>query len=169
VWSRQRLNASENKLTSLTSAVGFLSSLLTLELANNQITALPVEVSGLRSLTKLDLSKNQLASLPKQLGDLRCLQVLNVSQNVIRALPSKPFGTLCNLEELHLWGNSLTALPPHMTRLTRLTLLALHRNKIFALDKSFPKLTSLLGLSVANIYISGTTITTYRAALAANC
>lgn len=149
-----RLNASENKLTSLTSAVGFLSSLLTLELANNQITALPVEVSGLRSLTKLDLSKNQLASLPKQLGDLRCLQVLNVSQNVIRALPSKPFGTLCNLEELHLWGNSLTALPPHMTRLTRLTLLALHRNKIFALDKSFPKLTSLLGLSVANIYIS---------------
>jgi Leucine-rich repeat (LRR) protein len=109
-------------------------------------------------LTRLDLSKNQLASLPKQLGDLRCLQVLNVSQNGIRSLPSKPLGMLGNLEELHLWANSLTTVPPHLTRLTRLTMLTLHQNKIFALDKSFPKLTSLLGLSVANIYISGTPI-----------
>lgn len=110
----------------------------------------------MRALTKLDLSKNQLAMLPKQVGDLRALQVLNLSQNVLRSLPSKPLGTLCNLEEMHLWGNNLTIVPPHITRLTRLTMLALHRNKIFALDKNFPKLGSLLGLSVANIYISGT-------------
>lgn len=128
---------------------------MTLELANNQITALPTEVNGMRSLTKLDLSKNQLVALPKEIGDLRCLQVLNVSLNNIRSLPSKPLGNLSHLEELHLWGNNLTIVPPHISRLTNLSLLAMHRNKIFALDKNFPKLTSLVGLSVGNIYISG--------------
>ncbi len=89
------------------------------------IAALPEEICGLRSLKRLR-SVTKLESLPESIRDL------------------------VNLEELHLWFNSLTFLPESVCSLAKLKVLNISDNDLKMLPEDFGLLPSLVVLDMEN-------------------
>jgi len=119
----------KNKLTSLPAEIGQLSSLKWLFLAHNQLTELPARIGQLEKLEQLYLQDNKLASLPKEIGNITNLQKLILSRNRLDTLPSKIIN-LTNLKQLWLAGNRLTFLPKKIGNLISLKRLVLSFNNI---------------------------------------
>ncbi|CAK9137548.1 unnamed protein product [Ilex paraguariensis] len=108
----RRLSIHLNKIRSLPSSIGEMSSLRLLDVHFNELRGLPLAIGRLTNLEILNLSSNfsDLTELPDTLGDLTSLKELDLSNNQIHALPDT-FGRLDNLTKLNLDQNPLV-IPP---------------------------------------------------------
>ena len=106
----QKLNLSNNRLTTLPDSIRNLVNLQVLDLTHNQLTTLPTSLFELKSLCRLDVSCNKLTHLPDSIGNLVNLQVLLLFCNQLTTLPTSLF-ELKSLCRLNLSYNKLTHLP----------------------------------------------------------
>ena len=89
----------KNRLGSLPSILGTMSSLRKLSLHSNYLTELPPSFCLLSSLETLDLHKNLIRVLPPTIGQLKALQRVDLSENKLTELPI----SVCELsDELQL-------------------------------------------------------------------
>lgn len=116
-----------SNLSTLTSAIGRLAKLRSIEASGNRITWLPTSLGQLGSLEALDVSCNLLTSLPQIIGALTHLRYLDVAFNELTELPES-IGELTGLETLDLTENFLYALPDSLRKLRSLKALFLHGN-----------------------------------------
>lgn len=146
-----------NKLRSLPSEIGQLSSLSTLKLYGNQLTSIPSEIGQLSNLTILSLgvpnhevdnrefrycSKNQIQTIPIEVGTLSSLRTLDLYDNGITFLPSE-IGRLSNLRKLDLDYNQVSSLPAEIGDLASLQVLKLTLNGLTSLPTEIGRLIAL--------------------------
>ncbi|XVF11157.1 hypothetical protein REPUB_Repub08aG0001800 [Reevesia pubescens] len=114
----QRLSIHLNKIRSLPTSIGEMSSLRFLDAHFNELRGLPDEIGRLTNLEILNLSSNftDLRELPDTLGDLTNLKEFDLSNNQIHALPDT-FGRLDNLTKLNLEQNPLVIPPSEIVNL----------------------------------------------------
>jgi len=95
-----------NKLDTLPSCVGALSSLSTLLVSNNRLTSVPPSIARCVNLRQLSLGNNRLTNLPAGIGRLPRLEALFVNANALTFTPLLP----PRLVSLDVSGNCLEAL-----------------------------------------------------------
>ena len=105
-----------NKLSSLPSNFGNLSSLVHLYLEWHELTSLPNSFTELPSLKNVYLNNNKLTTLPESIGDLTSLEILDVGYNEITLIPES-IGEILPLEYLWIFNNQLTSLPESICNL----------------------------------------------------
>ncbi|CAN6310930.1 unnamed protein product [Urochloa humidicola] len=124
------LSLSQNRLVSMPSTLGTLTSLRELRIANNRLDSLPIEIGSLKLLQILIANNNRITALPSSIGDCESLTEVDLSSNLLTELP-EAFGKLCNLKVLHLRNNGLTSLPSTLfKKCTQLITLDLHGTEI---------------------------------------
>lgn len=126
------MDASFNKLTYLPTNIGYeLVNLRRLSVPLNKIRTLPTSIGEMSSLQLLDVHFNELRGLPPSIGRLTNLETLNLSSNFsdLTELP-ETIGELTNLKELDLSNNQIHSLPVTFGRLDSLTKLNLEQNPI---------------------------------------
>lgn len=126
------LDASFNKLTYLPTNIGYeLVNLRRLSIQLNKIRSLPTSIGEMSSLCFLDVHFNELRGLPPSIGKLTNLEVLNLSSNFsdMTELPDT-VGDLSNLKELDLSNNQIHSLPTTFGRLDNLVKLNLDENPL---------------------------------------
>lgn len=149
----------------LPDSIGFLQSVLTLEVYDNQLEELPDSLCSLwqlkkayfnnnrllklpdgfgklQFLTHLRLDGNKLSVLPACIGDLSSLKWLEVQDNCLEALPDS-FGNLVSLETLRAKNNRLTVLPSNFALLSSLQALVMSQNMLRELPENFGMLKSI--------------------------
>ncbi|CAL8105708.1 unnamed protein product [Calicophoron daubneyi] len=140
----------DNKLASLPSTIGHLSSLQLLLLQQNMLTTsgLPAEMSKLNKLEQLDLRHNRLENvLPPHICRLPNLQHLLLNFNKLTSLEG--ITNLKNLSVLVVSRNSIRQeLPASIGDLTRLTTLDLSFNHITSLPDSIGNCTAMRDLNL---------------------
>lgn len=136
------------KLTSIPSSIGEMTSLRTLYLGSNRLTSIPESVGNLTNLEELDLQNNQLTSLPNSIGNLVNLQKFNLEKNQLTSLPDS-IGNLIKLQRLPLQNNQLTSLPERIGKLTNLQSLILDHNRLTSLPHSIGNLKNLKSLYIS--------------------
>ncbi|XP_030470076.2 disease resistance protein L6-like [Syzygium oleosum] len=116
------------------------------DLSSNQlewVERLPESVGYLQSLVELDLSSTGITELPDSIGNLKNLKVLRIDGSCIRKLPDA-IGMAKKLEELHaLKSESLEEIPSNFVCLPSLRILRLSRTAITRIPKLPASLTSL--------------------------
>src|SRR5580698_2601619 len=117
VWeqsSTRVLILADNDLTEVSSRVGSLQHLRTLDLGHNKLVAIPEELGHITELRDfLYLHDNQLEALPASLGQLQKLRYLNISENRFAIFP-ECICSMANLVELRATDNQLRSLPDSM-------------------------------------------------------
>ncbi|HEY5557797.1 InlB B-repeat-containing protein [Acetobacterium sp.] len=98
---------SQGNLTTVSTEVGYLTELKTLNLNGNSITTLPEQIGNLKSLTQLNVVANKITVLPDAIGSLTNLTVLNANTNQLKSLP-KTMTNLKNLKVLILSFNKIS-------------------------------------------------------------
>jgi hypothetical protein len=147
----QRLDLSENYLSTLPPELGELRELRVLDLFANRLASIPESSLTAPGLTRLDLARNRLSSLPDSVGKLNELRELDVAANRLSllreaAVPngltkldltaneivSLPdvFGSMAHLRELIADDNRITYLPADVSSSQSLRLLSLRDNPI---------------------------------------
>ncbi|KAG6271493.1 hypothetical protein E4U48_003459 [Claviceps purpurea] len=103
----------------------------TLDLHGNVLSAVPLGFRRLANLTSLNLSSNKLGneSLATIL-QMTSLRDLKLSKNLLSGPLDAALLDLGALEMLDLHGNNITALPPHMERMSRLRILNMNENQL---------------------------------------
>jgi Leucine-rich repeat (LRR) protein len=105
-------------------------------------------LAGLTELEELDVGfSEQLTRLPASVGECTALRVLHAGNGRVAELPDELFACR-NLEELHVYGNSLAELPRRVGRLTKLRVLSAGRNQLKALPAELAECKSLETLHV---------------------
>ena len=158
-WDREAERYVEHGLSgSIPTALGRLTSLMTLNLFGNDLTGpIPTELGNLTSLRELRLGLNGLTGpIPTELGRLTSLMTLNLLGNDFTGPIPTELGNLIGLTGLVLFGNDLTGpIPPELGRLTRLEDL-----RIYANDFTGPIPTELGNLtSLTTLFLSGNDLT----------
>ncbi|KAG2537749.1 hypothetical protein PVAP13_9NG335700 [Panicum virgatum] len=124
------LSLSQNRLVSLPSTLGSLTSLREFRIANNRLDNLPIEIGSLKHLQILIANNNRISALPSSIGDCESLTEVDLSSNLLTELP-EAFGKLYNLKVLHLRNNGLTSLPSTLfKKCMQLITLDLHGTEI---------------------------------------
>ena len=113
------LDMSENSLTELPEAIGWLHKLKTLNLRFNRLTSLPESIGRLQQLQLLLLRDNQLTTLPESIVNLQQLRLLHLRDNRLTTLPEN-IGRLQQLNILLLRGNQITTIPRSIGQLQHL-------------------------------------------------
>ena len=111
--------------------LGYLSHLVSLDLANNHLTGpIPPELGNLAHLRYLSLTRNNLnGAIPRELGNLTSLELLALGANALTGEIPAGLRNLVNLTDLYLWGNDLTGpIPPGLGALAGLRQLYLSDN-----------------------------------------
>lgn len=143
------LNLSINKLQTLPSGIGLLTSLKSLDISYNELTSLPDSIGSLINLNNLSLSKNHLQDLPVEFSNLLGLSTLKLSENNFRVFP-KIICLLNGLTDLDCSNNHLTILPSEFSLLNNLYALALDNNKLEYLPDHFCSLEKINFLFLFN-------------------
>ncbi|CAD6212757.1 unnamed protein product [Miscanthus lutarioriparius] len=121
------LSLSENRLVSLPSTLGLLTSLRELRVAKNRLDNLPIEIGQLKAPPD---SHSKITLLPSSIGDCESLTEVDLSSNLLTELP-EAFGNLCSLKVLHIRNNGLTSLPATLfKKCSQLITLDLHGTEI---------------------------------------
>ena len=139
----ETLEVQGNKLSSLPDELGSLGHLKALNLSNNQILSLPMAEISKLPLTHLFASKNKLSGTLLDQNDVSMsrLQVLDVSINSLTLLSAGTV-TLPSLKEINIAFNRLSSLPD-ISSWTSLSGLLAEDNSITELPKGFTKLPHL--------------------------
>jgi Leucine-rich repeat (LRR) protein len=143
------LNLERTTITELSTNIGCLSLLISLNCSYNQIKELPKQIEACKQLTKLILNKNELRTLPKEIGNLPALELLNLADNFLGELPPE-IGQLYNLKKLYIDHNELLELPSQVSKLTRLRELNISCNQLATLPHSIGYLSNLQLLDLEN-------------------
>ena len=117
----------------LSSALGDLTALRTLDLADNFFSGpIPAELGNLSQLRNLRLSRNNLRGpIPPALGRLANLESLELDQNLLTGTIPAELGQLVNLRLLGLKRNGLTGdIPAALGQLPNLEFVALGDNHL---------------------------------------
>ncbi|CAG8610705.1 1519_t:CDS:10, partial [Funneliformis mosseae] len=88
--SLEKLDISNNQLTSMPKSIGLLKRLTNFSCTNNTLSALPSEISSLTALRVLDIHNNNLSSLPPEIWFCASLVTLNASSNLLEQFPMPP-------------------------------------------------------------------------------
>lgn len=139
------LDLSGMSLSSLPSAIGYLTSLANLGLSRNQLTDLPPSFEKLSQLKRLNLFKNLFTEVPPLLSQLNRLHHLNLSYNHLQFTTNHP----CfppNLRELYLTYCDLKALPEALFHLNRIEKLIFTGNPLTCLPRELFSLRTLTTL-----------------------
>ncbi|PRQ34599.1 putative leucine-rich repeat domain, L domain-containing protein [Rosa chinensis] len=124
------LSLNQNRLTRLSSDLGWLPSLRQLHVANNMLSSLPSELRYLPKLEVLKVNNNRITTIPPWIGDLISLIEVDLSSNLLSDLP-ETFSNLHNLKSLSLSNNGLKSLPSSLFKMClMLTRLDLHNTEI---------------------------------------
>lgn len=111
----------------LSTLIGKLTNLVTLQLIESGIRVLPIQIGRLTLLTDFGIAQNSLQSLPTEIGLLEKLPTLKLSGLSLISLPTE-IGKLTQLCSLEISGTNLSSLPFELFRLTKLTSLCLESN-----------------------------------------
>lgn len=103
-----------NCLGALPANIGYLRSLVTLNLDGNRISLLPNSISNLISLNNLILRDNLLEKLPNDLGNLSNLKFVDLSINKFSTFP-KSILQCRNLKKIWISKNRLLYLPTEIS------------------------------------------------------
>lgn len=151
------LNLYNNSFAELPESVCALSRLFHLSAAHNQLTRVPACLSQLAQLEELMLWHNLIESLPPSIADMTILTTLALSHNALAALPDALYGALTHItsvdlsynkfdsvpeavlraghiDQVHMAGNALRAVPAGIARLHNLRVLDLGSNRIASFD-----------------------------------
>jgi Leucine-rich repeat (LRR) protein len=120
--------------------IGFLTSVVHLDLSGNSIERLPVEITKLEALTHVNMADNpvwkyldwhgqQLVTFPEILRFFTKLERLDLGHNRIETIPES-IGRLQGLSELTLQNNSIVALSQEVTRLMLLKKFDVEHNPV---------------------------------------
>ena len=105
---------SNRPISSLPSAIGYLTKLEVLEFQHTELDSLPDTIGELKNLRAFDCSHSPITSLPDTIGNLTNLQRLNCSNTPITSFPNiRNLAQLAILEltNCHLPSINLRALP----------------------------------------------------------
>ncbi|PLB50554.1 leucine-rich repeat-containing protein 40 [Aspergillus steynii IBT 23096] len=144
------LNLSNNSLTMHgMHVIVEMESLRDLRLAKNQLQGkLTSDIGHLKNLETLDLHNNSITDLPEELRSLKCLRFLNVGNNQLASLPFEALSQL-PLKDLNAQRNKLsgTLIPANVTKLETLQNLDVSSNALVQLsgqgDIELPSLQTL--------------------------
>lgn len=125
-------------LDSIPESISNLKHLKHLSLRSNQLKTLPKGLFTLTELETLDNFGNEINTLSPDVRNLTNLKELNVSFNNLKALPD--LTGLNNLRNLGCDGNFLTAIPPSVCSLKKLSRLSFLRNKITTVNSCISEL-----------------------------
>jgi Leucine-rich repeat (LRR) protein len=108
----EALDIHGNRLKSIPTRLGNLSSLTYLNLTRNQLpNDCLLTISRIHSLVQLRLADNALrGSFPECISDLKNLELLDIHENALSDLP-RSMEQLLKLKHLNVAGNKLTSLP----------------------------------------------------------
>lgn len=124
-----RLDLSKRSIHMLPTSIKELTQLAELYLYSNKLQSLPTELGCLSSLITLALSENSLTSLPDSLDSLKKLQMLDLRHNKLREIPAVVY-RLTSLTTLYLRFNRITTVEKDIRNLSKLTMLSIRENKI---------------------------------------
>lgn len=146
---KTRLDLSKSNINTLPPSIKEVAPALTeLYLYSNRLATLPTEIGQLTSLTTLALSENVITSLPDSLQNLQNLRVLDCRHNRLSELPQVVY-QLTNLTTLYLRFNRIREVGEDIGQLEKLTTLILRENNITHLPPTIGKLTKLRTLDMS--------------------
>eukprot|EP00002_Diphylleia_rotans_P013050 TRINITY_DN2540_c0_g1_i15.p1 TRINITY_DN2540_c0_g1~~TRINITY_DN2540_c0_g1_i15.p1 ORF type:complete len:474 (+),score=56.51 TRINITY_DN2540_c0_g1_i15:1673-3094(+) len=131
-WGKcERINISNNEISSLPEAMSELTNLCHLNVMNNELNGFPMVLLQMTKLVSLDFSYNYLTLMPESIEGLKNLQILQVQNNNISVIPPS-IGRLTNLHTLSIENNPVHKLPQSITRLRKLQIFSIAnlRNEI---------------------------------------
>ena len=102
----ERINLSQNQISSLPLSFSQCSAITYLNLRSNLFTKFPKPLLNLNKLQVLDLSRNRIEALPNEIQAMRSLRFLSVMHNCLESLPLE-LGYLESLRLLKTAGNPL--------------------------------------------------------------
>ncbi|CAD6213875.1 GSCOCG00011107001-RA-CDS [Cotesia congregata] len=102
-------------------------NLLKLDLSDNRLSSLPSAITCLIKLETLILDRNQFREVPQVLEELECLKELSIVNNRLEDFPEN-FGALLKAEKINFSGNCIKFLPTSWEKMTRLKFLDLSDN-----------------------------------------
>ncbi|KAK2992418.1 hypothetical protein RJ640_022796 [Escallonia rubra] len=132
--SLRTLQLGSNALTSyMPSTLGSVKDILLLDLSSNfLIGPLPQEIGSMKSIVRLQLSGNQFSGyIPTSIGELQNLFELSLSRNRLQGPIPESFADLVSLESLDLSLNNLSGtIPKSLEKLLHLGYLNVSFNKL---------------------------------------
>jgi len=140
----ERLDMTNNKLSTLPNDFHRLKNLKILFLSNNNFTKLPTVLAKCPNLSMIGFRNNQITTVEKNSLPLTTRWLI-LTDNHIKILPDS-MGDLTELQKCMLSGNLLTTLPVSMQKCHNLELLRIAVNKLTALPSwltTLPKLSWL--------------------------
>lgn len=144
------LNLFLNDITTLPDGLGSaLPNLKSLLVGANPLKSISDNAfDGLESVEVLDVGfSEELVDLPPSLGSCRSLKVLLAGNGRLSSLPCELF-SCSNLEELHIYGNSLAEIPGAIGKLSKLQVLSAGRNQIRSLPQELSQCSALQALHI---------------------
>lgn len=159
----EKLELSENNLSSLPKEIGLLNKLIYLSVARNKLESLPAEFAQLKSLRSLDLHYNNIREFFDGIEDIE-LTYLNISSNAFGSMSSLDNAILPNLSESNKLVSSLLFLVaadnqfsdemwPFFNKFTNLKLLNVSYN-------NFTDVSTLELNNLTELYMSGNKLST---------
>ncbi|KAI5408552.1 LRR repeats and ubiquitin-like domain-containing protein At2g30105 [Lathyrus oleraceus] len=124
------LSLNQNRLTTLPSALGSITSLRELHVSNNELAGLPDEIGQLTQLEVLKANNNRMSKISEFIGNCHSLVEVDFSSNFLSQLP-ETFSSFNNLKALHLSNNGMKSLPSKLFKTClQLSTLDLHNTEI---------------------------------------
>jgi hypothetical protein len=144
------ISVSDKNMTTLTSQIGKLSEVSSIELQGAaRLSALPTEIGACKKLRTLIVTNAQLDSLPASIGGLDSLRQLCLSGNRLNCLPHE-LGRLQALETLDAGYNLLTSIPWGIRWCHSMKKIVLNNNFLTEFNVDIAEFDSLKNLNLDN-------------------
>ncbi len=139
----QTLDVAHNELADLPGELADLHYLQGFYANGNRLTTFPVQLILLPILKSIDLSDNQINLVPVEILRMDQLTRLSMDNNLLTSIPVELY-ELGNLEILELSGNGLSIIPEGISKLSKLKKLDLSQNQISTLPREISTLSGHL-------------------------
>jgi internalin A len=141
------LDASQNKISEISTKIIKLTDLYTLDLSRNLITIIPPYIESLKELHHLNVSENKIEKIPIEIGRIVNLNTLNISGNKISEI-SFDFFNLFHLKAFSADRNQMVKIPNGIGRLKKLRYISFLGNFIYDIPLEIVELSRLMFFSI---------------------